>query len=88
MSDLLLLTSRKEWAVLISVLSVLGAAAAIAFGDMSARSLIAAGLFIVAIALTVSAIRPRRSADIPMTVLSGLLPRAAAYTLIAPQVSS
>lgn len=79
-------TSRKDCAAWISILAGLGAIAAVAFGDLTLRSFVAAGMFAAAVVLSIVAVRPRRAIGIPMTAVSVPLALGAVYVLIAPQV--
>ena len=86
MLDLLSLpTSRRDWAILIGLLSLLVGASVLAFGGVNARSMAAASAAFLAIVVAIISALVRRSVGIPLCVLSGILPVAGIAFLAAPQ---
>ncbi|MGJ7905356.1 hypothetical protein ACOQFL_02615 [Actinopolyspora sp. H202] len=84
MDWLIIPTSRRDWAVLTGIVGAVIAIAVIAFGTFSGRSLLAAGVFLLAAVLAVLAVWPKRAIGIPLSVLAVLLLPTGACALVAP----
>ncbi|SDJ66317.1 hypothetical protein SAMN04487820_101133 [Actinopolyspora mzabensis] len=84
MDWLIIPTSRRDWAILTGLVGSVVAVAVIVFGTFSGRSLLAAGVFLLAAVLAVLAVWPKRAIGIPLSVLAVSLKPLGAYVLVTP----